>query len=331
LAHVSQQQSSNPSPAGPSNDTTSTNPQNNRWDGVVLWYKFSYWCEKLWIGCALSGVCQCCQLQGGYMHYCFCACPVFHCHPFWVKEEGFMATLLRVWNPWNPWRLQHGTGQLYSCLWHTPKRGEQIVVPHKKRSVLASNGLIGKIHLESNWDDEELFGEVRSVFKDAMGGDMNFPFTFLVPTGGGLKSLTKPVLSTNYKWTAKEVAGRADSTVYILAEKAMNSGVVDVVKGVSHSQPCCRGRNWEIDASIYQLVSHDQTQFCTKGRRLGHGYRAVCTNDSVIFIALYCHVPDPISCCKMWSGHVRLCTNMLMYRHTQSCMYIHIAGSQVIS
>jgi len=177
--------------------------------------------------------------------------------------------------------------------------GEQIVVPHKKRSVLASNGLIGKIHLESNWDEEELFGEVRSVFKDAMGGDMNFPFTFLVPMGGGLKSLTKPVQSTSYKWTAKEVAGRADSTVYILAEKAMNSGVVDVVKGVSHSQPCCRGRNWEIDASIYQLVSHDQTQFCTKGRRLGHGYRAVCTNDSVIFIALYCHVPDPISCCKM--------------------------------
>jgi len=36
LAHVSQQQSSNPSPAGPSNGTTSTNPQNNKWDGVVL-------------------------------------------------------------------------------------------------------------------------------------------------------------------------------------------------------------------------------------------------------------------------------------------------------
>lgn len=48
---------------------------------------------------------------------------------------------------------------------------------------------------------------------------MNFPFTFLVPTGGGLKSLTKPVLSTSYKWTAKEVKGRADYTVYILAEK----------------------------------------------------------------------------------------------------------------
>jgi len=98
LAHVSQQQSSNPSPAGPSNGTTWTNPQNNRWDRVVLWYKFWYWCVKLWVGCALSGVCQCCQLQGGYMHYCFCTCPVFHCHLFWVNKEGFMATLLRVWN-----------------------------------------------------------------------------------------------------------------------------------------------------------------------------------------------------------------------------------------
>jgi len=40
LAHVSQQQSSNPSPAGPSNGTTSTNPQNNKWDGVVLCISF---------------------------------------------------------------------------------------------------------------------------------------------------------------------------------------------------------------------------------------------------------------------------------------------------
>ena len=58
---------------------------------------------------------------------------------------------------------------------------EQIVVPCKKHSVLTSNGLIGKIHLESNWDQEEVFGEVHSMFKDAIGGDMSFPFTFQVP------------------------------------------------------------------------------------------------------------------------------------------------------
>ena len=74
--------------------------------------------------------------------------------------------------------------------------------------MFANQGLIGKVHLES-----ELFIEVRSVFKDVMGADENFPFTFLVPTGGGLKSLTKPALSSSFKWTPKEVAGRSDSTI----------------------------------------------------------------------------------------------------------------------
>ena len=70
------------------------------------------------------------------------------------------------------------------------------------RSVLAKYGLIGMIHLESYWDQDELFAEVRSVFKDAINDDPSSPFLFLVPTGGGLKSLTKPaVLSSNFKWT----------------------------------------------------------------------------------------------------------------------------------
>lgn len=67
--------------------------------------------------------------------------------------------------------------------------------------MLAKYGLIGMIHLESYWDQDDLFAEVRSVFKDAMNDDSNFPFLFLVPTGGGSKSLTKPVLSSNFKWT----------------------------------------------------------------------------------------------------------------------------------
>lgn len=95
---------------------------------------------------------------------------------------------------------------------------KNIGVPRKKRCIFANMGLIGKIHLESNWNEDELFDEVRSVF---MGGDTSFPFTFLVPTGGGSKSLTKPALSTTFKWSPKEVAGRADSTIYILAEKEL--------------------------------------------------------------------------------------------------------------
>ena len=49
-----------------------------------------------------------------------------------------------------------------------------------------------------------------SVFRDAMGPDLNFPFKFLVSTGGGSKS---------------EVAGRADSTIYILAKKELRNEV----------------------------------------------------------------------------------------------------------
>ena len=101
---------------------------------------------------------------------------------------------------------------------------ETISIPRKMRSVLAKYGLIGMIHLEYYWDQDELFAEVRSVFKDAMN-DPSFSFLFLVPTGGGSKSLTKPVLSSNFKWTPKQVAGKADSIIYILAERDLKNEV----------------------------------------------------------------------------------------------------------
>ena len=103
--------------------------------------------------------------------------------------------------------------------------GSTIAVPRKKRAILAQKGLIGKIHLESDWSEEELFAEVRSVFNEVTGDDTNFPFTLLVPTGGGSKSLTKPALSSSFKWTPREVAGRADSTIYILAGKELKNEV----------------------------------------------------------------------------------------------------------
>ena len=37
--------------------------------------------------------------------------------------------------------------------------------------------------------------------------------------------LTKPVVSTTFKWVSKEVAGSADSTIYILAEKELRNEV----------------------------------------------------------------------------------------------------------
>ena len=41
--------------------------------------------------------------------------------------------------------------------------GGNIIVPRKKRALFASRGLIGKIHLESDWSEDEVFAEVHSV------------------------------------------------------------------------------------------------------------------------------------------------------------------------
>ena len=54
--------------------------------------------------------------------------------------------------------------------------------------------------MESNWTEADLMDEVRSVFKSSMGGQPDFPFEFLVPTGGGSRSLTRASVSATYKW-----------------------------------------------------------------------------------------------------------------------------------
>lgn len=89
----------------------------------------------------------------------------------------------------------------------------------KKKFILAAQGLTGKVHLESDWGEEQVFNEIRSVFSEAMGNDSNFPFEILQLAGTGIKSLIVPALSSSFKWTPKEVAGRYDSTIYILCKK----------------------------------------------------------------------------------------------------------------
>ena len=98
-------------------------------------------------------------------------------------------------------------------------------IPHKKTDVLASFGLTGKIHLESNWTESEVLDEMRSVFEDAMDKDDSSPFNFLQVTGTGSKLLIIPKVSASYKWTPKEVAGRADRPLYILLKRAMKDEV----------------------------------------------------------------------------------------------------------
>ena len=97
-------------------------------------------------------------------------------------------------------------------------------IPRKKKDVLASFGLVGRLHLESDWTDEEVKEEIRSTFNNATG-DKSFSFRFLQITGTGKKSLMIPMVSNSYKWTPKEVAGRADKPVYIIMENVLKDEV----------------------------------------------------------------------------------------------------------
>ena len=97
-------------------------------------------------------------------------------------------------------------------------------IPRKKKDVLASFGLVGRLHLESDWTDEEVKEEIRSTFNNATG-DKSLLFKFLQITGTGRKSLMIPMVSNSYKWTPKEVAGRADKPVYIIMEQVLKDEV----------------------------------------------------------------------------------------------------------
>ena len=63
------------------------------------------------------------------------------------------------------------------------------------------------------------------MFAAAVGDDSTFPLKILLPTSSGTKSLAVPYLSSCYMWTPKEVAGRADNSIYILAEKNLKNEV----------------------------------------------------------------------------------------------------------
>ena len=87
------------------------------------------------------------------------------------------------------------------------QRGGNISYPRGRyRAQLARSGLIGKLHLTSVMTEEEVAEEIRSVFKEPMGNDPHFPFTYLQPTGGGSKLLTIPSQSSTFKWTPQQVA-----------------------------------------------------------------------------------------------------------------------------
>lgn len=74
--------------------------------------------------------------------------------------------------------------------------------------------MVGQLHLESDWSESEVIAEIRSTFSDNVTEDVQFQF--LQFTGTGTKSLMVPKVSSSYKWTPKEVAGRADRPIYLL-------------------------------------------------------------------------------------------------------------------
>lgn len=70
---------------------------------------------------------------------------------------------------------------------------------------------------------EEVGMEIRSAFKFAMGEDCSFPFKYLQATGGGIRALSIPSVSSSFQWTPQQVAklGNQRHTIYILAEKEL--------------------------------------------------------------------------------------------------------------
>ena len=87
-------------------------------------------------------------------------------------------------------------------------------VPRKKKDILASFDLVGKVHLESDWTAAEVVAEIQSIFSEKLR-DENCDFKFLQFTGTGTKSLIVPKVSASYQWTPKEVAGQADRPVTV--------------------------------------------------------------------------------------------------------------------
>lgn len=100
----------------------------------------------------------------------------------------------------------------------------------KSRVSLARNGLVGKLHISSDMSENDVLCEVRSVFKDPMDNNPNFPFQLLQPTGEGSRSLAIPPVSDTFQWTAQQVArlGGSRGCIYILAEADLNIPESDV-------------------------------------------------------------------------------------------------------
>lgn len=106
-----------------------------------------------------------------------------------------------------------------------------ITIPRQreKREFLACNHLCGKIQLSSAMSQDEIYKEIRSVFRRPMDNDSLFRFEILQNSGGNTKSLNIPVLSPSYKWTAGAICGKnAKVPIYILARDKLKVYIYSV-------------------------------------------------------------------------------------------------------
>ena len=108
------------------------------------------------------------------------------------------------------------------CLPKSYGRSSNIPIP-RSHTQLSKNGLIGKIRLTSDMTQEDIFDEIRSVFRGPMQGSSTFLFDVLQPAGGHSKSLTIPALSDSFKWTASAIVSKnAKVPLYVLAKEPLN-------------------------------------------------------------------------------------------------------------
>ena len=69
---------------------------------------------------------------------------------------------------------------------------------------------------------DDIFDEIRSVFRGPMDGSNTFLFDVLQPAGCHTKSLTIPALSDSFKWTASTIVSKnAKVPLYILAKESL--------------------------------------------------------------------------------------------------------------
>lgn len=91
-------------------------------------------------------------------------------------------------------------------------------IPRKKKDILASFGLVGKVHLESDWTAAEVVAEMKSTFSEMLQRE-DCAFKFLQFTGTGTKSLIVPKVSPSYKGSSRE---SRQACIFVITKKLDN-------------------------------------------------------------------------------------------------------------